>query len=327
MDTLVSVIVPVYNVQQYVTPCVESILNQTYKNLEILLVDDGSTDKSGKICEVLAQRDARIKVIHQENGGLSQARNTGLNHMSGEYVMFVDSDDLIKPDCVEDMLNHMVNSSIDLVMCDMCRLRQGKEERYLKESFPEGVINAETAMMETLRGKQINITACAKLYRKKIFTDLKFLPGIKFEDYNMVPDLFKRIKQVYYLDRPYYVYRENPTSIMKNSEIRVSSDIIYVTQSVLQNIQANYPTEVYENCIWWCLKRVWKWIGILYLNGNVAANKEFVSQTKELFRKHFKWLMFQDKNINQGEKAGIFLLCIAPFALDFVYKVKYKRKA
>ena len=117
MDEKISVIVPVYNVEQYLERCVDSIINQTYKNLEIILVNDGSTDNSGQLCDELAKKDDRIRVIHKKNGGLSDARNVGIDEAESELIGFIDSDDYIDEDMYELLINNMKNANADLSMC------------------------------------------------------------------------------------------------------------------------------------------------------------------------------------------------------------------
>lgn len=163
---LVSVIVPVYKVEKYLKKCVVSILNQTYKNLEIILVDDGSPDNSGKICDELKKTDSRIKVIHQENMGLSGARNTALDIMSGDAVTFVDSDDTIDLHMVEYLVNDMKQYDADIVECQFFEVFDGKinQYQYLRETK---IYNTEQALLIDFSSKGGSIAACGKLYRKK----------------------------------------------------------------------------------------------------------------------------------------------------------------
>ena len=134
-DSLISIIVPVYNVEQYLSRCVDSLVNQTYHNIEIILVDDGSPDRSGEICDEYAKKDKRVKVIHQSNGGLSDARNTALDIAKGDYLMFVDSDDWIEPTMYEEMLSFMEKEQLDLVECGINLVTNNISNKYCCSSW------------------------------------------------------------------------------------------------------------------------------------------------------------------------------------------------
>ena len=131
MDSLISVIVPIYNVEKYLQKCVDSIINQTYKNLEIILVDDGSPDNCPKMCDDYAEKDSRIKVVHKENGGLSDARNVGMEVATGEYVSFIDSDDYISLDFYETLLETIVDNDSDVVECGVVKFYEN--EKFIKK--------------------------------------------------------------------------------------------------------------------------------------------------------------------------------------------------
>lgn len=146
MDKLISVIVPIYNVEKYLTKCIESIINQTYENLEIILVDDGSPDNCPIICDEYAKRDSRVKVIHKKNGGLSDARNAGLDIATGEYIMFIDSDDFVEIDMMESMMNNMIDNNVDLVVCNIKYIYDNSEK--VKYNQKDKVLDKYEAMQE-----------------------------------------------------------------------------------------------------------------------------------------------------------------------------------
>ena len=167
----VSVIIPVYNVEKYLTRCVESVINQTYKNIEIVLVDDGSTDDSLKICNQISKKDSRVKVYHKENGGSGSARNYGLNKSSGEYILFIDSDDYIENDTVEKMIEH---KDYDIVYCGFDRVDENTKKVYSKEMikmpFDELEINDDT-ILETAF---LSPSVWGKLYKRQLIENIKF---------------------------------------------------------------------------------------------------------------------------------------------------------
>ena len=173
-NPLISVIVPVYNVEAWLPRCGDSILSQTYENLEILLVDDGSTDDSGLICEEYAKKDTRIRVIHKENGGLSSARNSGLDAASGEYIGFVDSDDWIEPEMYAEMLSLMLKSDAQIVCAGRYDVAGGTGEKTVG-LCPK---RQEQVSGEELAGRiflwdHCDSSACDKLYRRELFDGIR----------------------------------------------------------------------------------------------------------------------------------------------------------
>ena len=174
----ISVIVPVYNVEQYLPRCVESILAQTYENLEILLVDDGTKDNSGAICDAYARQDARVKAIHKKNGGLSSARNAGIDAATGEYLSFVDSDDWIEPDMYEKMMALMEKYSVRLVCAGRWDVSSETGEKTLGLCPPkEEVISGEALVRRIFHWENIDSAAWDKLYHKSLFASVRYPLG------------------------------------------------------------------------------------------------------------------------------------------------------
>ena len=169
-NPLISVIVPVYNVEKYLDKCIESIVNQTYKNLEIILVDDGSPDNCPKMCDAWAEKDSRIKVLHKENGGLSDARNAGIEYSNGEYVCFIDSDDWIDRDMIESLLNSAIKHNVDVVSCGFYYEYLDRETVIIKSNAQ--VLTDDIVKMYIL--DKIRPEVCSKLYSKKCIGGLRF---------------------------------------------------------------------------------------------------------------------------------------------------------
>lgn len=214
MQPLVSVIVPVYKVEKYLENCVESILNQSYKNLEIILVDDGSPDRGGEICENYAKNDPRIVVIKKENGGLSSARNAGMRVAKAAYWCFVDSDDWIADNMIELMME-CFTSDIDLVCCGRV-LRGFKRDTALliKNSV---CFNSAQAIEYALFDKEIGIAAWGKIYRKSLFDNIGFPEGEINEDAAIMLQIFHRARKIFVLDKALYYYRYNAEGISKSA--------------------------------------------------------------------------------------------------------------
>lgn len=177
-EVLISIIVPVYNVEHYLRKCVDSICCQTYKNLEIVLVDDGSTDYSGSLCDEFAANDSRIKVIHKSNGGLSDARNAGMKLASGKWWMFVDSDDYLTLDTAETLLCAAVENHCEIAVCNMMRIYEEGEQEPFYCPVTELTIWAGRQRFETLRQPSV----CNKLFRADLFKGVYFPKGKFYED-------------------------------------------------------------------------------------------------------------------------------------------------
>ena len=200
---LLSVIVPVYRVEQYLHKCLDSLVDQTYRNLEIILVDDGSPDSCGAICDAYAARDERIRVIHQENSGGSGARNTGLDHARGEFVAFVDSDDYLEKDMYAQLVVAAVGESADIVIGDFYMiLETGISRRYSRMSVDTPLRQVQ----EMVLADRIPSYLWNKIYRRSLFDGIRFERIRGFEDLLVTPRLFQRAKKVVYVPHAGYYY-------------------------------------------------------------------------------------------------------------------------
>ncbi len=208
-----SIIVPVYNVAEFLTECVESILRQTYNNWELILVDDGSSDGSDKLCDDLKNRDARIKVIHKENGGLSSARNAGLDVMSGEYVTFVDSDDVILGDDTFSRLLEILENDVtlDAVQYDVLFKYLSPYEHTRR--YPFKVYTGAEEILKGYLNENIHVSCCDKIFRTKIFETVRFPLKEISEDIATIPDMLERMNSIRTTEIGYYGYRYREGSI------------------------------------------------------------------------------------------------------------------
>lgn len=276
-----SVIVPVFNVERWLRQCVDSLLSQTYSHVQIILVNDGSTDGSGSICEEYGALHDQIVVIHRRNGGLSAARNTGLAHACGDYIGFVDSDDYVLPEYAETVVRTMEERPGDLLIFAVFRLRNRELSQWgLGQPAPSHSGSGAALLSETLCGRRVNISACNKCYPRKLFDKLRFREGIKFEDFYMTPDLFHLCETVHYIDVPLYVYRDNPNSIMNCSAVRGSRDTLTVASYVIDRLHELYGEEYCQENLWWCVRRVWQWVHKIYAAGTEKDNAEFLGEVR-----------------------------------------------
>lgn len=207
---LISVIVPVYNVEKYLKKCVDSITSQTYKNLEILLVDDGSTDSSGQICNEFEKNDARIKVIHKKNGGLSDARNAGLDRAKGQYYAFIDSDDYIQDNTIEIMLNAIKKNKSEIAVCNMIRfLEEGETLQFYCPTDHE-VLYQGKQRYKTLNQPSV----CNKLFEAKLFEGIRFPKGKYYEDTFVYHEVLYRANNIVLTGTDSYWYLSREDSIV-----------------------------------------------------------------------------------------------------------------
>lgn len=203
---LISIVVPVYNVEKYVQKCIESIINQTYKNLEILLIDDGSSDSSGKICDEMAKKDSRIIVIHNENGGASVARNTGIRMAKGEYIGFVDSDDYIEPDMYQKLITANIRYGAQVSMCGRFCEKEGTDESYELFTTNKKVMTAQGAVHNLLLQRESDSAPWDKLCKAELFKNVRYPVGVIHEDLSVIVRLLAQSTNVVHVGIPLYHY-------------------------------------------------------------------------------------------------------------------------
>ena len=219
----ISIIVPVYKVENYLERCVNSLLAQTWHDIEIILVDDGSPDNSGAICDEFAEKDPRVKVVHKENGGLSSARNAGIVVANGEYIGFIDSDDYIKPQMYEKLLDALVNADADMAICNYEYVEETTDavDEHMRDISPliDQVLNREQALKKLdtdTSGYSFYVTAWNKLYKRDLFVGCMFQEGKIHEDEFIVHHLFSKCTRIATLAEPLYRYVQRKGSITNN---------------------------------------------------------------------------------------------------------------
>ena len=214
---LISVIVPVFKVEKYLRKCIDSIIAQTYTNLEIILVDDGSPDNCGKICDEYADSDARIKVIHQENKGVSAARNVGISNATGKFIGFIDSDDFPESNMFEELYNCLIDNQSDISICGFKRFGIfSKTVRYKTKC-----INKDEFLKELL-SENLTSYLCNKLFKKKLFNSIVFPEGEIFEDIKILHLIGEKASSVSFTEKTFYNYRAREHSITSESKGKVN---------------------------------------------------------------------------------------------------------
>ena len=260
-EPLISVIVPVYKVEKYFDECVESIVNQTYRNLEIILIDDGSPDNCPQMCDDWTKRDARIRVIHKENGGLSSARNAGLDVCKGEYIAFVDSDDFIHRDYVFKMEEKAFSMNVELVICDYARVDAEshivKENANLNFHIEKKLLSQKDLYDELcIYNPWWSISTCNKLYKKELLENLRFFEGKLCEDAFFIHYLYEKVENACYIKCPLYYYRYTPNSIMMKPYSEAQLDEVEAVCDRLHFLHTKEWTQYYSTVFLWLLNKM-----------------------------------------------------------------------
>ncbi len=293
---LISVIVPIYKVEKYLAQCVESILAQTHKELEIILVDDGSPDGCGAMCDDYAKRDSRVKVIHKENGGLSDARNAGLAVCTGDYIGFVDSDDYIAPDMYETLAAFAEKEDLDVAMCGVTDLWPDREER--TPVFPPVILTDTDAILQEflvpVHGTSIPVWS--RIYRASVFKDLYFEKGRYYEDgFYLLPWIERTRRFGRLCDRKYfYIHRAGSITDIA-SHGKAIDDFREAYEGLLSQICARHPRSI-------ALAEARRWVTyrhiLVMLNGNDMA---YCRELSHLIRKDLRriwrnpWVLLKAK--------------------------------
>lgn len=282
MSEKVSIIIPVYNVEPWLDECINSVVEQTYKNIEIILVDDGSTDGSGKICEDWSVKDHRISVIHKKNGGLSSARNTGLDIFTGEYVTFLDSDDYIEPNTIEYMLKNMKDKGADIVCCAMNKVINGKcveskdinkEKLYLRNELLDGFFYYKDGLCGSV---------CDKLFKSVFFKDLRFPEGLNSEDYYVLFNIYLRTNKMFYNNQCFYNYRTRENSICTTYEITEHSfDKIKISDKVRKITEEEIPERVLDAEAYQIISRFFIYSEIVCRDSSNKNKREWIRELRK----------------------------------------------
>lgn len=251
---LISVIVPVYRAEQYIDKCVLSLVEQTYQNLEILLVDDGSPDRSGAMCDAWAEKDSRVKVIHKKNGGTGTARNLALDICKGDYISFVDNDDYISQDMYQSMVE-LMQDDVDLVECGFQRVYD--DNGLFETGNPEAkTYSAKEAMLMHIQDGLFRQVIWNKLYRREIIGDARFPAGITMDDEFFTYKAIGRCRRLVHTDKVCYAYRQQPESITHSPYSMKRLTGLQAKQERLAYLKENMPElarEAEDNLYYTCM--------------------------------------------------------------------------
>ena len=306
----ISIIVPVYNSEQYLRQCIDSILKQTFSDIEVILIDDGSTDQSGLICDQYEKSDSRIKVIHQDNYGASRARNMGIAKSSGRYICFVDSDDLVSATYCEMMYELLDNSGYDFCVCGSYRF---SNENQIIESYNkvEGVLSNKEYLWAQLHRKS-EFGFINKLFRREIFDELHFVEGVHNEDVIFSCDLAKSLKNgVICTSKELYAYRMNEKGVTFGQKATPDPDFIYAANCLIETAELLQP-EMIDDCLVYAIGYPWFFIDKIYLEKSFQKNKKFLKEFREQIRKYSHQYSKLGKRIGVIKQHRILLFAKSP---------------
>ena len=315
-EPLISVVVPVYNVEKYLSQCIESIICQTYNKLEIILVDDGSTDCSGKICDYYALNDSRIKVFHKKNGGLSDARNYGIAISRGELITFIDSDDVISSIFVKYLFELLENSNADIAICPYQKFSE--KEIIFPDSIyspqPYILYTPEEALVEMLYQGCVHTGAHCKLYKKSLFDNISYPIGLYYEDLGTTYKLFLKSKMIVSSLKKLYGYRIRNESIIRQPFTPKMLSCIYISKQIYNDISKNC-----SNLTIAVASRAFSVNRMVYMK--IPFHKKKIrKQVYNEMKKYRKTVLF-DSRARKCERVVAFFSYFGPFFLSCLYKI------
>lgn len=313
-NPIISVIIPIYKVEKYLVRCVESILNQTYKNLEIILVDDGSPDNCGEMCDNLALQDNRIKVIHKQNGGLSDARNAGIAASSGELLTFIDSDDYIAPDMIKHLFYLMQKHSADISCCAAVLVGDRDTPQYLDASCEQSS-NSESALAQLIYRRNILVNAWGKLYKRELFENILYPVGLLYEDLATTYKLFAAAEKVAWSNAKKYAYVQRDGSIMNKTGYFVKVDKINIVSEMLDFLRSRGITDstIRSGIYSYLLNDIYKMASL----GNLCKNGEYLQSYRKFYLAEQKAI--KTSALGAKDRAVLFAAYKAPKVLELLY--------
>ena len=316
-QNLISVIVPVYNVEDYLEECINSILSQTYTNLEILIVDDGSTDNSLAILQQFSQRDSRITIFTKENGGLSSARNCAIDEAKGEYFTFIDSDDYIEENYIEYLMKSLIDNEADISIVNSYHMINGKRKDIINNDGSVSIFSRREVLekMYSKKNDFIGIlqSAQGKLYKKELFNNIKYPLGKKYEDAFTTYKLYLNSKKIVYTNLALYAYRIREGSILRSGYSLSNLDVLEMFEERINILESNgYDTKT--DRYYFCNKLLKERVLLSIHSFNVNKNRELIEKYKII--KNDIWDLLTRK-----EKVKLTLLeIIARYAPKFIQK-------
>ena len=320
---LISVVIPVYKVEKYLRRCIESVQTQTYSNLEIILVDDGSPDMCGVICDEYAVNDGRIHVIHKTNGGLSDARNSGIDFAHGEYLGFVDSDDYIANDMYELLYRRICENNADISICDATIVNDGTEGIFTESNIID-ICKGENILLEMIYHNKFTVNAWNKLYRRELFREIRYPQGMLYEDLATTYRIMMLAKCVVYDHSKKYAYIQRNGSIMEQTGFKVAKDKVEIV-SEMWNYFASSEVIHKKKIQAGILKYIINDIFRMLVRDNLRRNPRYKEALKEFV--NAKWHdIILNPFVSIYHKGILVLYLQCPAILEKMYKIKRRKK-
>lgn len=300
---LISIVLPVYNVERYIEKCLQSLIKQTYQNIEIILVDDGSPDNSISICRKYAKKDSRIKIYQKANGGLSDARNFGIMKATGEYICFVDSDDYVDDDYVEYLYYLIKKGDYKMSVCSLYNYYESNGKIVNYSTGEETVLNAKQAIRMMCYHDRVDTCAYAKLYHKSLFDNIKFPEGKLFEDIGTTYLFLHTAKVISCGFRAKYWYNIRENSIVTGSFNIKKFDLLEMTDQMAKFVNTKYPDLKKSTLRRQVYARFSTLNQILNVSGYIDEKKNIIN-----FIKENSSIIMKDKSAPKRDKVAILLI-------------------
>ena len=322
-DDLITVVVPVYNVEKFLVRCVDSIINQTYKKLEILLINDGSTDSSGELCDRLALRDSRIRVIHQGNHGIAYSRNVGIDNANGEYLAYVDSDDYIEKDMIEYLYMLVLKYKVPMSLCGHITIENG---RVRKNNEAGDLVLSDYQSIKSMLydDGMVDTAPWAKLFHISLFKNIRWPEGKLFEDVGILYKIYMTSQRIACGLACKYTYFIRPKSITTGSFDLNKFDMLEMTDKMAVDVLKKYPS-LLKGII---RRRVYSRFSTLNKMILNNAESQFVGERKEIiqFIKKYAFNVLSDSKVSSVDKIAVILLIISERLYSLIWRYYKKRK-
>ncbi|KIL49366.1 glycosyltransferase family 2 protein [Jeotgalibacillus soli] len=317
----ISIIVPVYNVEHYLPRCIDSLLHQSIQDIEVILVNDGSTDTCKEICDIFAQKDSRIVVIHKKNGGLSDARNTGLTIAKGEYVGFVDSDDWVDLSMYEVLYNLCIQLNSDISTCLIKNVGKNKKQKNRASNKIE-IYDSQKAIHSLYKGTLSGFSACNKIYKKKLFKNIEFPKGRVYEDAAVMYRLFNLANKIVFINAPLYMYEHRENSITRSNFSEKRFDIVPNYYETYSFMKKNYPDMCERlNAIYFSSLR--NMIVDIVCEKNIVKNSNHILRVSKLIRNSNK-VILRNNSLSVRHKLFAQILAWCPWLGVLMYQLRMK---
>ncbi|WP_125709413.1 glycosyltransferase family 2 protein [Lacticaseibacillus porcinae] len=320
--TKLSIIVPVYNVERYLKSCIDSILKQDFTDFELLLIDDGSTDTSGNICDQYSEQDLRVKVVHQQNSGMSAARNVGLSMVEGQLIGFVDSDDYIAPDMYSFLINNLESHHADISICGMTEVRRGSHVDASVNSEAK-VLTPEATLELILRAKAISVNVQNRIYRAKLFDDVTFPVGKIAEDAAVLLDNLHKAQTIVYDPANKYFYNRHSGSATTRPFSAIDMTSVEVWQANEKRIQHEYPRLTN-------LARMRVCSAYFYVLDKIVQSPDWQSIPSRYevvkFIKHHIGFILREEEFTRSRKLSVIALLVSQRLYRYLVQMQKKNK-